>query len=105
MIGITKCAVNLRKEPKNANNVIKVIPKGQVLYIIEEETPEEWIKAKFGNNTGYVTAAYVDITSGDDNEDDSPGNDNEGDDSGNETETPKGYGLITYNQDKTITVS
>lgn len=105
MIGTTKCAVNLRKTPENGKNVIKVIPKGQTLDVTQEDVPKGWIKTTVGKDTGYVMAAYLNIASGNDEEGNTPGDDNEGDDSGAGTGTPKGYGLITYNKDKTITVS
>jgi cell wall-associated NlpC family hydrolase len=52
-------ALNVRAKADISSSVVTMIPKGDVLEIIEEDS--EWTKISLGDKTGYVSTAYVDI--------------------------------------------
>lgn len=64
MLGTTKCAVNFRNKAEKGDNLIKIIPKGHTVNILEEkDVPEGWLKVKVGRKTGYMMAEFVEAHS------------------------------------------
>lgn len=51
-------SLRLRKNPKIADNVIKSIPNGEIVDLIEY-VDDEWWKVRHGNETGYVMEKYL----------------------------------------------
>lgn len=52
-------ALNVRSQAGTNSSVITLVPKGDILEVVEEQN--DWIKVSLGNKTGYVSSAYVDI--------------------------------------------
>ncbi|MGN0695042.1 MAG: SH3 domain-containing protein [Lentihominibacter sp.] len=59
MKAAVKCELNFRSEPKKGDNVIRILPKGHRVTIIE--VADKWMKVKASRKTGYVRTEYVDI--------------------------------------------
>lgn len=53
--------VNLRSQPKVADNVIGFIPKGGKVNVIEKEN-QYWLKVDYKGTTGYTSANYFNYT-------------------------------------------
>ncbi len=52
-------ALNVRAKADISSSVVTMLPKGDILEIIEEDS--EWTKVSLGDKMGYVSTAYVDI--------------------------------------------
>lgn len=57
---ITSANLNLRSNPKVADNVICVIPKGTVITVdYTNQQYEEWLKISYNDKFGYVASKYI----------------------------------------------
>ena len=57
---VSNCEMlNLREQDNQVSKVLKVMPKGTKLEIIEEFG--KWYRVKFNGYDGYVMAAYVEV--------------------------------------------
>lgn len=61
MTGSAKCALNFRKTPEKADNIIEVLQKNKTMQI--KEAKGEWLKVSIGRKVGYVMAKYIAIHS------------------------------------------
>lgn len=60
MVKITADSLNVRKTPSTDGEPMGEVVMNEVYEVIAHEG--EWVKIKFGNEEGYVNAAYVSVT-------------------------------------------
>lgn len=58
LTGVTTDDVNFRKGPSTGNDIIKLLYTGTKFDVVDN-TNEDWVKAKVGNDTGYISKLYV----------------------------------------------
>lgn len=64
----TKQRLNLRKGPSTYNTIILTIPTGNTVKVIDFSSDNKWANVNYNNETGWVSIAYIEkISSQDDN--------------------------------------